>query len=112
MARLGGDEFAVVFRDNEARRQPHSEHPRDVLVATERFREAIKNHHWPEACRIKGTISVSGGLATFPLDADSLEMLEAKADEALLKAKSAGKNVILLHGKPAPIAASSSQPTA
>ena len=98
VARVGGDEFAVVYRDNEAPRQPNSEHPRDVLVATERFRTAIRNHQWPQTCNIKGAVSISGGLATFPWDADSLESLMAKADEALLKAKAKGKNVILLHG--------------
>src|SRR4029077_5794996 len=92
-----GDEFAVVYRDNEAPRQPNSEHPKDVLVATERFREAIKNHHWPQTCNIKGEVSISGGLATFPWDADNLETLMAKADEALLKAKAVGKNVIVMH---------------
>jgi len=97
VARIGGDEFAVVYRDNEAPRQPNSEHPKDVLVATERFREAIKNHHWPQTCNIKGEVSISGGLATFPWDADNLETLMAKADEALLKAKAAGKNVIVMH---------------
>jgi diguanylate cyclase (GGDEF)-like protein len=94
VARIGGDEFAVVFWDSEAPRQPNSEHPRDALAATERFREALKNHRWPEACRVKGTISISGGLASFPWHARSLESLMAKADEALLQAKAAGKNVI------------------
>jgi diguanylate cyclase (GGDEF)-like protein len=97
VARIGGDEFAVVYRDNEAPRQPNSEHPKDVLVATERFREAIRNHQWPQTCNIKGEVSISGGLATFPWDADNLETLMAKADEALLKAKAAGKNVIVMH---------------
>ncbi len=97
VARLGGDEFAVVYWDNEARRQPNSEHPRDLLAATERFRKAIKSHAWPQKCNIQGQISISGGLATFPWDADSLDQLMAKADEALLRAKRAGKNVILLH---------------
>jgi len=99
VARIGGDEFAVVYRDNEAPRQPNSQHPRDVLVATERFRDAIRNHQWPQICKIKGEISISGGLANFPTDADTLEALMAKADQALLKAKAAGKNVILLHAK-------------
>ncbi len=104
VARIGGDEFAVVYRDNEARRQVNSEHPRDVLAATERFREAIHNHQWPQICKIKGEISISGGLANFPADAADLESLLAKADEALLKAKAAGKNVILLHAPaPAPL---------
>jgi diguanylate cyclase (GGDEF)-like protein len=97
VARLGGDEFAVVYWDNEARRQPNSEHPRDLLAATERFRKAIKSHAWSQKCNIQGSISISGGLATFPWDADSLDQLMAKADEALLRAKRAGKNVILLH---------------
>ena len=104
VARIGGDEFAVVYWDNEAPRQPNSEHPKEILAATERFREAIKSHAWPQACNIKGEISISGGLAAFPWDADTLETLMAKADEALLKAKAAGKNVILLHEpKPADV---------
>ncbi|MGN6366833.1 MAG: GGDEF domain-containing protein [Phycisphaerae bacterium] len=97
VARLGGDEFAVVFADDEAPRQPNSEHPKDVLSATERFRKAIKDHPWPEICKIKGELSISGGLATFPWDADTLDTLMARADEALLRAKAAGKNAILLH---------------
>ena len=97
VARLGGDEFAVVYWDHEAPRQPNSEHPKDVLSATERFRKAIKSHPWPEICKIKGEVSISGGLATFPWDADTVETLMARADEALLRAKAAGKNAILLH---------------
>ena len=96
---IGGDEFAVVLPRQRSARQANSQHPRDVLVATERFREAIRNHQWPQICKIKGEISISGGLANFPSDADTLEALEAKADQALLKAKAAGKNVILLHAK-------------
>jgi len=99
VARIGGDEFAVVYWDNEPPRQPNSDHPKEIIAATERFREAIKNHQWPETCRIKGTISISGGLASFPWDADTLEALMQKADEALLQAKKAGKNVIILHSK-------------
>ncbi|HUO08804.1 MAG TPA: GGDEF domain-containing protein [Phycisphaerae bacterium] len=102
VARLGGDEFAVVYWDHEAPRQPNSEHPKDVLKATERFRKAIKNHPWPEICKIKGEVSISGGLATFPWDADTLESLMARADQALLRAKAAGKNAILLHGADCP----------
>jgi GGDEF domain-containing protein len=38
-------------------------------------------------------------LATFPRDAEDLETLMKRADEALLRAKAAGKNVILIHGE-------------
>ena len=106
VARIGGDEFAVVFWDSEAPRQANSEHPRDAIAATERFRKAIENHDWEGACRIQGQVSISGGIATFPWDADSLEALLAKADEAMLRAKRSGKNVINLqeagNGKTAP----------
>lgn len=98
VARIGGDEFAVVFWDNDAPRQPNSEHPRDAVTATARFRKTVENHQWGPTCNIQGKVSISGGLATFPWDADNLDLLMAKADEALLRAKAAGKNVILLHG--------------
>jgi two-component system cell cycle response regulator len=99
VARIGGDEFAVVYWDSEAPRKPNSEHPKDVLGATERFRNAIQNHTWSESCKIKGNVSISGGIATFPWDADTLESLTERADEALLKAKAGGKNVIVMHAK-------------
>jgi diguanylate cyclase (GGDEF)-like protein len=99
VARIGGDEFAVVYWDNEPPRMPNSEHPKEIVAATERFREAVRQHEWPETCKIKGTVSISGGLATFPRDAETLETLMRRADEALLKAKAAGKNVIVLHGE-------------
>jgi two-component system cell cycle response regulator len=112
VARIGGDEFAVVYWDNEPPRQPNSEHPKEIIAATERFREAIKNHTWPETCNIQGSISISGGLASFPWDADTLDVLMAKADEALLQAKRAGKNVIVIRNKMDPGDATSEPRTA
>jgi diguanylate cyclase (GGDEF)-like protein len=42
-----------------------------------------------------GTITISGGLATFPWDGNTVESLLSKADAALLAAKRAGKNRIM-----------------
>lgn len=100
VARIGGDEFAVVFWDNEAPRQPNSQHPRDAIAASERFRRAIAAHDWCGACKIQGVVSISGGIATFPWDAGTLGALCARADEALLRAKGKGKNAIVLHERP------------
>ena len=99
VARIGGDEFVVVFWDSEAPRQPNSEHPRDAVAASERFRKAVAAHDWSGACKIQGKVSVSGGIATFPWDGETLEGLLAKADGTLLRAKGAGKNAILLSGQ-------------
>ncbi len=96
VARLGGDEFAVVFWDHDAPRQPNSQHPADAMAATERFRKAIRECEWSKLANMHGTVSISGGIATFPWDAETLDGLMEKADGALLRAKAQGKNVILL----------------
>jgi diguanylate cyclase (GGDEF)-like protein len=96
VARFGGDEFAVVFWDNEAPRQPGSQHPTDAVSATERFRAVLASHDWKTGCNIQGQVSISGGLATYPWDGDTSETLLAKADAALLRAKAQGKNAIIL----------------
>ena len=97
VSRLGGDEFAVVFWDNEPPRQPGSQHPKDAVGATERFRRVLSTHDWKKGCNVQGEVSISGGLATFPWDGETIDVLMAKADAALLRAKAAGKNAIVLH---------------
>jgi two-component system cell cycle response regulator len=97
VARFGGDEFAVVFWDNEAPRQPGSRHPTDAIAATERFRAVVASHDWQKGCNIHGSVSISGGLATYPWDGHTVESLLSKADAALLRAKASGKNAIVLN---------------
>jgi two-component system, cell cycle response regulator len=50
----------------------------------------------PEAV---GKVTISGGLASFPWDARSAQELLDRADQALLRAKRAGKNRIFLVGQ-------------
>lgn len=100
IARYGGDEFVVVFSEVNEPRVAGSKPPRDVLEVLTRFRKALERHEFrtlgPEA---RGTLTISGGLITFPWDAGSAEELIAKADEALLQAKRQGKNRISLVGQ-------------
>ncbi len=99
VARVGGDEFAVVFWDEGGPRQPDSQHPRTVLNIAQRFRKAVAEHPWnAEGGPISGKLSISGGLATFPWDAQNLTDLLAVADQELMRAKSIGKNAIVLAG--------------
>ena len=95
VARIGGDEFVVVFWDAEGPRRPNSQHPATVRTATTRFQRAICQHKFPKlAEEAPGTLTISGGLASFPWDGQTPQALIAKADEMALQSKQQGKNVI------------------
>ncbi len=95
VARIGGDEFAVIFWESETKRKPDSHHPQDVNKATRRFRAAIAAHKFPKlADEAPGTLTISGGLASFPWDGRSVEQLLERADAMAMESKRQGKNVI------------------
>lgn len=97
LARYGGDEFAVVFWDAQQPRVAGSVHPTEPAALVERFSRALREHQF--ACLgagAPGTVTISGGLASFPWDGANRQELLRAADEALLLAKRAGKNRILL----------------
>jgi len=104
VARIGGDEFAVVFWDlpvdyskPENERRTVGNHPQEVLFIAKRFMKELEQAELPFlGSRGKGTLTISGGLATFPRDGQSVEELFMLADEALLDAKGSGKNKIYL----------------
>ena len=99
VARYGGDEFAVLFWDPEGPRVAGSKHPGGVLAVLDRFNAALRSQQFPLLGPTGvGRLTISGGLASYPWDASTREDLFKKADDALLAAKRAGKNRILLIG--------------
>ncbi len=97
--RFGGDEFAVVLWDYESRRVSRVAHPRSALVIMERFRKLLRRHYFPcLGSHGIGGLTISGGLATYPRDARTMDELIEKADSALLEAKRSGKDRIVLVG--------------
>jgi two-component system cell cycle response regulator len=100
VARIGGDEFAVIFWDAEPHaprnpQNPNSRHPEDVRKAATRFQQAILKHHFPKLFEeAPGTLTISGGLASFPWDGRTPDELLARADERALQSKRQGKNAI------------------
>jgi len=112
VARIGGDEFAVVFwnlpgenaialdsNEQEDRRKMESEHPTQVINICERFRRELHKTDLPAlGADGKGTLTISGGLATFPRDGLTVPQLLEQADKALLEAKRSGKNRVFLIG--------------
>jgi two-component system, cell cycle response regulator len=97
VCRLGGDEFAVIFHDPQGPRQEGSQHPADVRDIATRFQKQVSEHKFPKlANQAQGTLTISGGLATFPWDGNTPAELLAHADKLLLQSKKAGKNAITL----------------
>jgi diguanylate cyclase (GGDEF)-like protein len=83
-ARYGGEEFIVILPQT----------PKDgALVLAERIRAAVETHPYPnkESQPLK-TVSLSGGVSTFPDDGRSSTDLIAAADAALYRAKKEGRN--------------------
>ncbi len=111
VARISGDEFAVIFWEKEGPRQPRE--PREAATPTvpprppsapervfERFRQRMAS---PEFVALgetgQGTLTISGGLAKFPWEANTPEELIKLADKRLMfGAKKSGKNALFLVG--------------
>ena len=67
----------------------------------ERFRSEMSDTPFDQlGPQGKGSLTISGGLATFPTDAPDARLLFEKADQAMLEAKRSGKNRIYLVGQP------------
>jgi len=116
VGRIGGDEFAVIFWDDpqhkraaapsksDERRSANADHPAEAITIAKRFVKELSKAEFsafsglgPEG---KGILTISGGLASFPRDGQTIEQLFQQADKALLEAKRSGKNRIYLVGKP------------
>jgi diguanylate cyclase (GGDEF)-like protein len=83
--RIGGEEFAVILPETG---------PGGAEVVSEKIRT--------EFARLKVAatdLSLSGGLATFPLDANSTEELIDRADQMLYFAKYSGKNRVICYSR-------------
>lgn len=80
--RLGGEEFAVLLPDTDSR---------GARQIAERFRAAVASAHWFDLHREMAiTVSV-GGTSVLP-EESNVEAALARADEALYRAKSSGRN--------------------
>jgi GGDEF domain-containing protein len=107
VARISGDEFAVIFWEKEGPRTPREPRPQignrtpqetqDIL---DRFRRLLATQDFPGlGAGGKGCLTISGGLAVYPYDAQDVNKLIEAADQQLMfGAKRSGRNSIHLVG--------------
>ncbi|HJS43215.1 MAG TPA: diguanylate cyclase [Gemmatimonadales bacterium] len=86
LARYGGEEFLLMMPETEIE---------GAIEAAERIRKKIEGDSLPA-----GSISISVGVAAFPVNGDSPEALIAAADAALYEAKHAGGNRVIAAARP------------
>ncbi len=91
IARYGGEEFIIMLP-----RIPKDE----AFIYADRLREMISQQPFPHREKQPlGFVSISGGVASFPEDGDSIHILIQNADKALYQAKAEEKNRIILYSK-------------
>lgn len=81
--RYGGEEFLIVLPSTDKT---------TALDVAERIRTVIEKTSITVSRDMTVFITASSGIATYGIDADSLDLLLAKADNALYEAKRSGKN--------------------
>jgi diguanylate cyclase (GGDEF)-like protein len=87
--RYGGEEFAIILPETERA---------GAFIVSERIRSDVEERFRTQPIRnYKLDLSLSGGVAIYPIDSSSEEELLTMADQALYRSKRDGKNRITLH---------------
>jgi diguanylate cyclase (GGDEF)-like protein len=88
IGRYGGDEFAILFPNTEREQ---------AFLTLEQIRHAVEQLTVtaPDGQEIR-SVTISAGVASFPVDGRSVAELIRKADHALYRAKVAGRNQVRL----------------
>lgn len=89
IARYGGEEFIVMLPDITKD---------DAFIYADRVKEEIAGYPFLHSEKQPlGIVSVSGGVASFPEDANSMDKVIELADMALYSAKKDGRNRVVRH---------------
>lgn len=85
--RYGGEEFIIILPKTDKF---------GALAVGERIRKKVSEEKFRT---LKRSVTISGGIASFPYDDKNGEFLISKADEAMYRAKASGKNRIELYSE-------------
>ncbi len=85
--RYGGEEFVLILSEADAE---------GAAACMDQIRAEIKQYHLHDRGQALGSVTVSAGVAVFPDHADAAEALVRAADLALYRAKSEGRDKVLV----------------
>jgi diguanylate cyclase (GGDEF)-like protein len=85
--RYGGEEFAIIIAESDAH---------GATLCVDKIREAVKQLALQFRGQSLGSITLSAGVATFPMHGDNPEDLVHMADLALYRAKREGRDRIVV----------------
>lgn len=88
-ARFGGEEMIILLPETNKM---------NALVKADRIRQKIEEQEFEYEGK-KFNVTVSGGIASFPLDAQTSQELIECSDKAMYRAKAGGKNRIELYSQ-------------
>ncbi|HCU24012.1 MAG TPA: hypothetical protein DF383_03265 [Deltaproteobacteria bacterium] len=91
VARYGGEEFSAILPNTSL------EEARQVAF---KLRELVEKMRWNQGRPTRECVTVSIGVAALTYGEDNLEGLINRADIALYRAKSQGRNRVILHEEP------------
>lgn len=95
VVRYGGEEFIIILPNT---------YEEDARYLADRIRREVEQNIFLQNREGGASITISGGIASYPLNAPDARLLLNAADKALYAAKASGKNIVLcykgvLHGK-------------
>lgn len=85
-SRYGGEEFMLLFHDIDLEQ---------AKLRAEQIRLAVSKLQIKYGAQLIGPITISVGIAIYPLDSDDIEKLIELADKALYAAKKQGRNTVV-----------------
>ena len=89
VGRFGGEEFLFLMPGTSKS---------EALQAADRFRALVAGREFSgEEGQPGGRLTISGGVATWPIDGEDVESVLEKADQALYKAKRSGRNRVMAY---------------
>lgn len=86
ISRYGGEEFIVLMPDTDKE---------GAIIYAEKIRKIVESYPFRHKEKQPlGYISISGGVASYPSDGNSIEAVIKCADEALYESKKSGRNMV------------------